>query len=272
LSVFKKLYDAGAMTAAALAEVERLLREPDRDAAVTPLPIRKQVTALTPDDLERFPIWEFTLDEEGEEGQDETTVRPRPDLERADPGEGMFVVRAEFVTADGTRFDGFASPHEEDHVGYTQPTIVTGAGQVNFWFGLFPPGPGVVEAAYRTLGKSPAELFPVRYRALVDHGGGDLVGELPARYDFPITIREAIGRAIFATKLGRIPLEWVGDQKSGCHSARVTELGQSEVLAHVCLFLREVSPATRLGLTVTRVTTSAYAASRPSWAKRSHAD
>ncbi len=38
--------------------------------------IRKQVYELTVDDLDRHPVWEFALDEEGEEGQDEATVRP----------------------------------------------------------------------------------------------------------------------------------------------------------------------------------------------------
>lgn len=51
--------------------------------------IRKQVTDLRPDDLAPYPIWEFALDEEGEEGQDEETVKPRPDLDRADPAEGI---------------------------------------------------------------------------------------------------------------------------------------------------------------------------------------
>jgi hypothetical protein len=75
-------------------------------------------------------------------------VRPRPDLKRAAPGRGLFVVRAEFIAADGTHFEGFVSPHDEPHVGYTQPTIATDRGQVTFWFGLFPPPPGVIEDTY----------------------------------------------------------------------------------------------------------------------------
>ena len=181
-AALEQLRDAGAVTEAAFEAMERLLREPDEQVAETlsASPIRKQVTALVPDDIKRFPIWEFALDEEGEEGQDEATVGPRPDLERAEPEEGLFIVRAEFVAVDGTRFDGFVSPHEEPHVGRTQPTIVTDHGQVNFWFGLFLPTQGVIEGAYRTLGKTAPELFPVRFRALVDHGGAVLEGELPA--------------------------------------------------------------------------------------------
>ena len=142
--------------------------------------IRKQVADLRPDDLARFPIWEFALDEEGEEGQDEETVRPRPDLDRADPSEGMFVVRAEFVSADGTRFDGYVSPDEAADVSFTQPTIVTADGQVRFWLGGVGPRPDELEAGYRTLGKTATELFPLRYRALVEHGGAALEGEIPA--------------------------------------------------------------------------------------------
>lgn len=142
--------------------------------------IRKQVGDLQPDDLAQFPIWEFTIDEEGEEGQDEETVKPRPDLDRADPAERLFVVRTEFTSADGTRFEGYASPHEEAQLFYTQPTIVTEYGQVPFWFGGVPPRPGTLEASYQTLGKSAKELFPVRYRALAEHGGATLEGGIDA--------------------------------------------------------------------------------------------
>jgi len=38
--------------------------------------IRKQVHELTIEDLEAHPAWQFALDEEAEEGQDEATVRP----------------------------------------------------------------------------------------------------------------------------------------------------------------------------------------------------
>jgi hypothetical protein len=140
--------------------------------------IRKQVTDLRPDDLAQFPIWEFALDEEGEEGQDEETVRPRPDLHRADPAEGMFVVRAELVAADGTQFDGYVSPDEDPDISFTQPTIVTAEGQVRFWFGGVPPTRDELETAYRTLGKTAVELFPLRYHAPAEHGGAALEGEI----------------------------------------------------------------------------------------------
>ena len=145
--------------------------------------IRKQVFDLKPEDLASAPIWEFALDEEGVSGQDEATVRPRPELKHADPGEGLFVVRAEFVSADGTHFEGYVSPQPvsaqpELRPGWIQPTIVTNAGQVGFWLGAFPPEAGDVETAYATVGKSRTETFPLHYRSVVSHGGIPLEGEL----------------------------------------------------------------------------------------------
>jgi hypothetical protein len=140
--------------------------------------IRKQVGDLTPSDLEQYPTWEFAIDEEGEEGQDEETVRPRPEVEFADPGEGLFIVRAEFAAADGTRFHGFVSPHEERHVAGAQPTIVMDKAHVPFWFGIVPPTPARLDASYRALSKTPEALFPLRYRALVEHAGTELEGEI----------------------------------------------------------------------------------------------
>ena len=142
--------------------------------------IRKQVYDLRPGDLERFPIWEHTLDEEGHPGQDEATVKPRPDLTEADPGEGLLIARAEFVAADGTRYGGYLYPSFEFDLAFIQPTIVTAEGQVNFWFGGFPPKPGVLEHSYVLLGTAAEELFPIGFRALVPYAGARLEGHLAA--------------------------------------------------------------------------------------------
>src|ERR1700735_3746644 len=63
--------------------------------------IRRQVYELTLADLERFPVWEFALDEEGEEGQDEATVRPYAASGALDAAAGMFIVRAKLTLSDG---------------------------------------------------------------------------------------------------------------------------------------------------------------------------
>jgi hypothetical protein len=145
-----------------------------------PKGFRKQVGDLTLDDLRQTPIWEFATDEEGEPGQDEETLRPRPDLTVADPSQGLFICRAELVANDGTRYGGYLSPSEERHIGFIQPTVVTDNGQVGFWFGMFGPKPGRLEATYEVLGKTAEQLFPLSFRALVEYKGVKLEGEIPA--------------------------------------------------------------------------------------------
>jgi hypothetical protein len=141
------------------------------------LTIRRQVYELLPEDFATASIWEFALDEEDVPGQDEATVRPRPDLERADPSEGLFVAEAEFVSADDTRFSGYVTPQHEPGIGLIQPTIVTAKGQVAFWLGAFPPES--LEASYAVLGKATTtELFPIRFRCKVTTLGTPLDGEL----------------------------------------------------------------------------------------------
>lgn len=145
---------------------------------VDPVAIRKQLPELRPSDLERFPIWEQTLDEEGFPGQDEETVKPRFDLAEANPSEGMFIVRAEFIAHDGSRFDGYVSP-QLDSTFNVQPTLVTEYGQVNLWYGSFVPKAEQLDKDYALLGKTSDELFPVRFRAVVPARGVPLEGEVP---------------------------------------------------------------------------------------------
>jgi hypothetical protein len=154
--------------------------------------IRKQVYELHPSDLVQFTIWEHALDEEGEPGQDEATVKPRPDLTIADPSDGTFVVLAELIASDGTRYDGYVYPSPEQDpsppeglprgpaawLGSIQPTIVTEKGQVRFWYGAIPPRAGELEADYRVLGKTAEQLFPVKFRAVAEHEGARLEGEV----------------------------------------------------------------------------------------------
>ena len=99
---------------------------------------------------------------------------------KADPEDGLFIVRAELVANDGTRYVGYVSPNPEFDLGYVQPTIVTNEGQVTFWYGSVPPRPGEIDRSYALLGKERDDLFPVKFRALVPHGSTKLKGEVPA--------------------------------------------------------------------------------------------
>src|SRR5689334_11245781 len=103
--------------------------------------VRKQVYELTLDDLCKFPVWEFRLDKEGEEGRDECTVRPYTPSGPLDPADRMFVVRAVFTLADGSRMHGYCTPPPRGNasIGNLQPIIVTSRGQVRFWCGAAAP-------------------------------------------------------------------------------------------------------------------------------------
>ncbi len=142
--------------------------------------VRKQVYELTPADLDESPIWEFALDEEGEPGQNEATVRPWEGGEPLDPADGMFVVHATFVLADGTHFGGYLTPPVQgDHsIGTIQPIVVTPEGQVGFWCGIMAPTSEMLATHYVTLGRAAPAVFPLHYTSNVEIVGGPVTGTL----------------------------------------------------------------------------------------------
>ncbi len=144
--------------------------------------IRKQVYELTVADLEQSGVWEFALDEEGEEGQDEATVRPYTVLGPLDPSEGMFIVRARLRLADGTPRTGYLTPGVQGDLslGALQPAIVVNGGQVSFWCGVIVPAPEHIAESYARLGKTaPSQVFPLTFESDVELVGGPISGELP---------------------------------------------------------------------------------------------
>lgn len=130
--------------------------------------IRRQVYDLTVEDLERYPLWEFALDEEGEEGQDEATVKPSEETEVPGYSPGVYILAADATFADGTTAIGYLySGGPEDGMGCTQPNIVTTSGQVNFWLGWlrFVKDPQARTAeACQILGKDRSSIFPICFR------------------------------------------------------------------------------------------------------------
>lgn len=150
--------------------------------------IRKQVYELTLQDLAEHPVWEFALDEEGEEGQDETTVRPYSETGPADPSDGMLVVKANFVLADGTQLFGYLTPpvrgggglgtifSGDDGLGTIQPQIITPRGQVSFWLGARKPSTEDLEHEYDKLERRPDKVFPLHFANDAEVLGGRVEG------------------------------------------------------------------------------------------------
>ena len=147
---------------------------------------------MTRDGFDQHPVWEFVLDEETTEGQDEATVRPHEYTGVFDPEPvGMCVVKAEIILNDETSFPGYLYPpvswlvseidekvKAERIMGHIQPTAITQAGQISFWFGILKPGKSEIEEIYTKLGKDSARVFPVRYRSVVDMTSGTVEGTI----------------------------------------------------------------------------------------------
>jgi hypothetical protein len=90
----------------------------------------------------------------------------------------MVIARAELIASDGTRYVGYVYPSRDAGPGSVQPTIATANGQVMFWYGIVPPKETELTASYKLLGKTPDELFPLHFRAVVAYKGVNLDGEL----------------------------------------------------------------------------------------------
>jgi hypothetical protein len=130
-------------------------------------PIRKQIYDLTEQDLGEYPVWEFALDEEGLEGQDEATVRPMLFQGSLDPDGETFIVRSNFTLTDGTSFSGHLTMHpfETSDLGFVQPSIVTRGGQVQFWCGTIAPSSEQLAKFYKLLERIPSQVFPLKFES-----------------------------------------------------------------------------------------------------------
>ena len=136
--------------------------------------IRKQVYLLRASDLTDYPIWEFCSDEEDEEGQDEATVRPSKDTEILGYSPGAYVVAADAVCNDGSRYSAYLYSGKPDDIGCVQPNLVLPSGQVNVWFGSLKysgdPQSYVTESLAK-LDKLRDEVFPIKFTTRVDENG-----------------------------------------------------------------------------------------------------
>ena len=124
------------------------------------------------------PIWEFAIDEEGEEGQDETTLRPVFNMAIADPSEGMLVVKTEFETANGKKYLGLCTPAFEFKFGEIQPYMYTHKGVLSFWHGIYQPSEEEIQTLYEQFEESADTLFPIKFKALTETKGAKLEGTI----------------------------------------------------------------------------------------------
>lgn len=132
--------------------------------------IRRQDYDLRLEDLMKFPVWEYALDEEGIDGQNERTLRPLPSVTIIDPRAGYFITRASFYFHSGIVMIGFIKPKSLSSKTLSTvlpydlwPVIVTMKGQMSFGYGSNEPDVDELERNYRFFEMTPEEIFPIRF-------------------------------------------------------------------------------------------------------------
>lgn len=143
---------------------------------------RKPVDQLKPIDLTTYPVWEFASDEEGEEEQDETWVRPMST--RQIPANAYSLsVSACLRTANGTEYQGVVSVNTAEGFEAVHAAVLTEDAYI------FIPWPGMAGAAELArsaateLGLEANDLFPLTYRLAVPVEGEATPREGVYRYD-----------------------------------------------------------------------------------------
>lgn len=137
--------------------------------------IRVRFNYFTLRHFEISPIWEFATSEEGEEAQDETTLKPRPDLLYPDPSEGLLIIECEFETSSGRKFNGLCSPSFDNSLSSVQPYILTAGQFVMFWFGISQPDKETMDRLYNILGERPESLFPLKFNSKLPMADGSKI-------------------------------------------------------------------------------------------------
>jgi hypothetical protein len=133
------------------------------------LQTRKPVDELQPEDLEAFRIWEFALDEEEIEEQDETWVRPVPgnvvglDLY-------SLTVAATFRTASGEAISGAVGVTTADEFEFGHGVLLHEGKYIFVPSAEFPGAKKERKAVALALGMPVNQVFPLKFtlRALVE--------------------------------------------------------------------------------------------------------
>ena len=113
----------------------------------------KREKELTEGDFEAHPVWQYTDVEAG-------LVAPRLKQGAAPL---LSLVSTLFTAADGRIFKGFGVTTKAALLGLT---LFSGGRQVPLHFGRAVPTRHALDSAYRRLGTTPEQLFPLHYRAI----------------------------------------------------------------------------------------------------------
>ena len=134
-------------------------------------PLLKQFGSLTRADFTAHPVWiachTADYDEPWYDDTDEETFRPWTGLLPADPVEGMLLMRATMILADGRSLVGFITPQSEGEsldMSTIQPQLFLPSGaRIDFWDGMFKRSEEQRQILYSELGDNPSSIFPIHF-------------------------------------------------------------------------------------------------------------
>ena len=152
-----------------------------------PKPLLKQITDLSPEDMEQQPVWigctVTDYDEPWYDETDEGTFRPWTGDVPVSPSEGMLLVRATFRLKDGSQLSGFAIPaFKADDLGTMQPNVFVNGRLFGFWGGIKGISEAKRQAFYSSLGKSADQVFPLEFAADATLTNGICTGKVSGFY------------------------------------------------------------------------------------------
>ena len=158
-----------------------------------PKPELKQFGDLKLSDFERSPIWvgchTFDYGKPWYEKTNEETFRPWNEKTPIDPSKGMFLIKSEFIFADGSHWEGFVTPISgegeapENTLGTIQPHLFTQSDlMIGFWGGMFGFKPEYSAKFYQLISKTPNEVFPIKFSCRPNLSQGIQSGTLKGFY------------------------------------------------------------------------------------------
>lgn len=135
-------------------------------------PTLKQYSDLVAADFVRHPVWIACHGVDSNapwyDETDEETFRPRLGPLPAHPSEGMLLVAAAATLRDGTQLPGFLTPgRDAKDVSTIQPHVFAGDSMFGFWGGIVGISAERRARFLQSVGKDPADVFPLRFEA--DH-------------------------------------------------------------------------------------------------------
>ena len=126
------------------------------------LKTRKPIDQLQPDDLVAFPLWDFALDEEENDQQDETWVRPVPS---DSIGRDLYAlsVAADYQTASGQRIPGIVGVSTEGEIEFEWGALLYQGQYIPVPLSDDPDETSELEDVASALGMNPAQVFPLQF-------------------------------------------------------------------------------------------------------------